>query len=240
MKKVFVLSIGLLFFASCERDIVVSENEGINLDQSSSARGADKVDVCHKGGVISVSINALGTHQAHGDAVDMDGDGYFNIENNCSEVDCDDESFSENNSCGPAEIGALRAGGIVFWVAPDNTHGLVCALADAPERLNWNDAVSYSNAYANGGTGANSDWYLPSEDELQLMYANLERFECTTNTPGGTDPDLCGTRIGDFVANTYWSSTESGFFVRAQSFDNGAQGDNFKSDLRYVRAVKAF
>ncbi len=55
-----------------------------------TARKSGKIDVCHKGNIINVSVNALGGHQGHGDAVDMDGDGYFDIENDCSEVDCDD------------------------------------------------------------------------------------------------------------------------------------------------------
>jgi hypothetical protein len=95
MKKVVLLSIGLLLIASCEQDIIVPKNEGINVDQSSLTRG-NKIDVCHNGIIINVSVNALGGHQGHGDAVDMDGDGYFDIENNCSETDCNDTNAEVN------------------------------------------------------------------------------------------------------------------------------------------------
>jgi hypothetical protein len=95
MKKVFALSIGLLLLASCEQDTTVSETEGVNVDQSSLTRG-NKVDVCHKGRIINVSVNALGGHQGHGDAIDMDGDGYFDIENDCSDIDCDDTNAAVN------------------------------------------------------------------------------------------------------------------------------------------------
>ncbi len=90
MKKVFALCIGLLLFTACEQDTIVPEIEEINVDQTTLARKAAKVDVCHKGKIINVSANALPAHQGHGDAVDMDGDGYFDIENPCSEVDLDD------------------------------------------------------------------------------------------------------------------------------------------------------
>ena len=93
MKKVFALCIGVLLFASCEQDTIVPEIEEINVDQTTFARQGAKVDVCHKGEIINVSVSSLSAHQGHGDAVDMDGDGYFDIENDCSEVDCDDYSF---------------------------------------------------------------------------------------------------------------------------------------------------
>lgn len=59
-----------------------------------------KANVCHNGNIINISTAAISAHQAHGDAVDMDGDGY-NIENDCSPVDCDDTTYSEDNTCGP-------------------------------------------------------------------------------------------------------------------------------------------
>jgi hypothetical protein len=142
----------------------------------------------------------------------------------------------------PAIVGDFRAGGIVFWVDPtDNTHGLVCALEDAPTSLNWVDAISYSNGYTNSdtGTGVYSNWYLPSKDELQLMYANLQRFGCTTNTPGGIDSGLCETRKGDFLSYL-WSSTEGDGIAWVQIFIDGSQINVNKSSTVIVRAVRAF
>ncbi len=55
-----------------------------------------KIKVCHKGRVISTSIEAVRAHGAHGDAIDMDGDGYFDKQNACSEIDCDDLDPSKN------------------------------------------------------------------------------------------------------------------------------------------------
>jgi hypothetical protein len=108
-----------------------------------------------------------------------------------------------------AAIGDLRDGGIVFWI-DGNGGGKVCALEDEPTTLNWYDAMSLFDSYTNSdtGTGVYNDWYLPNKDELQLMYANLQRFGCSTNTPSATDSGLCETRKGDFSISWYWSSTE--------------------------------
>lgn len=48
------------------------------------------VKVCHKGKIITIDIHAVPAHQGHGDAVDLDGDGYFTGDNACSAPDCDD------------------------------------------------------------------------------------------------------------------------------------------------------
>ncbi len=38
----------------------------------------------------------MSAHQGHGDAVDMDGDGYFDLDSPCSETDCDDTDAMVN------------------------------------------------------------------------------------------------------------------------------------------------
>ena len=81
-------------------------------------------------------------------------------------------------------------------------------------------------------TGLGAGWYLPSIDELGLLYYN--RF--TTNK---------ALRTGGFtlLSSTayYWSSTEDGT-NRAYPFYFG-YGEilyNYKDDTHYVRAVRAF
>jgi hypothetical protein len=148
-----------------------------------------------------------------------------------------------------AAIGDLRDGGIVFWI-DGNGGGKVCALEDILHQptnyteLNWDDAISYSNSYTNSdtGTGVYSNWYLPSKEELQLMYANLQRFECSTETPGGTDDNgFCATRKGNLSNSYYWNSTEiDGNNAWRQSFGNGAQNGNNKTEGNNVRPVRAF
>jgi hypothetical protein len=78
---------------------------------------------------------------------------------------------------------------------------------------------------ANLSLGGYSDWFLPSKDELNLMYENLY---------------LEG--VGGFAdTNYYWSSSEySADLVWDQTFYNGYQSYTNKDDTDRVRAVRAF
>ena len=75
-------------------------------------------------------------------------------------------------------------------------------------------------------SGGQSDWFLPSKDELNLMYTNLR----SASTP-----------LGGFSTGYYWSSSESGGgTARYQQFVVGFQGDFSKNRTGYVRPVRAF
>jgi uncharacterized repeat protein (TIGR02543 family) len=73
--------------------------------------------------------------------------------------------------------------------------------------------------------GGYSDWFLPSKDELNLMYTNLK---------------VAG--VGGFVAHFYWSSSEySAIYAWIQNFNDGGQGNYGKfANSLWVRAVRAF
>jgi hypothetical protein len=65
-----------------------------------------------------------------------------------------------------------------------------------------------------------SDWFLPSKDELNLMYLNIKE---------------------QMVANYHWSSTEyNKRFAWQQHFASGTQYKIYKNINAYVRAVRAF
>jgi hypothetical protein len=68
-----------------------------------------------------------------------------------------------------------------------------------------------------------SDWYLPSRDELSMLYSN-KAF------------------IGGFAAAYYWSSSEfNNDFAWVQIFASGYQDSLYSKDYaNYVRAVRAF
>ncbi|WP_460058166.1 Lcl domain-containing protein [Spirochaeta dissipatitropha] len=76
----------------------------------------------------------------------------------------------------------------------------------------------------NATHGGYEDWFLPSLDELDLMYENLHKED-----------------IGDFVPGDYWSSSEydenQAWF---QIFANGNQHDYSKTYGGSVRAARAF
>jgi hypothetical protein len=75
------------------------------------------------------------------------------------------------------------------------------------------------------------DWYLPSKDELNLMYQNRTTITNTATANGGLG-------FADFF---YWSSTDgSSDFAWRQYFLNGYQDAHGKSFTYYVRAVRSF
>lgn len=82
------------------------------------------------------------------------------------------------------------------------------------------------------------DWYLPSQDELNLLWDNLADSDGDGNNTGPTDPN----NLGGFAVNHYWSSTEGNnfYFAWEQYFSNGGQLPDGKVFTYYVRAVRAF
>ena len=78
--------------------------------------------------------------------------------------------------------------------------------------------------------GGYTDWFLPSKDELNLMYDNI-----------GQGNALELGNVGNFSSSSYWSSTESdNDSAWVQLFDVGYQNDDPKYFPSYVRAVRAF
>jgi hypothetical protein len=72
------------------------------------------------------------------------------------------------------------------------------------------------------GPNSLSDWYLPSQDELNQMYVNI-------------------AAIGGFASGGYWSSSEgTSEVVSFQNFHYGGQNGDFKYTAFYVRPVRAF
>ena len=84
-------------------------------------------------------------------------------------------------------------------------------------------ARTYAAGLAIAAGGAAAEWFLPSKDELNILYMNR-------------------VAIGGFTGNGYWSSTEFGSNnAWAQFFNNGIQNStNSKDRLGYVRLIKAF
>jgi len=84
---------------------------------------------------------------------------------------------------------------------------------------------SYAAQLCNDLTeGGYSDWFLPSKDELNLMYQNLKLFG-----------------VGGFADLGYWSSTEaSETNAWIRFFDIGNEGNFGKFNTSPIRAVRAF
>ena len=74
-----------------------------------------------------------------------------------------------------------------FVVYEKNGHGLVAAITDLG-KLDWNSAKTACDELILNGY---SDWYLPSKEELNALYVNLNKLG-----------------VGGFVGYYYWSSAE--------------------------------
>jgi hypothetical protein len=149
------------------------------------------------------------------------------------------------------KIGERHAGGIIFYL-DGKGGGLVCAESDQSTGAEWGCYETGIGGTKTGiGTGAAntakiiagcseagiaaricnnlvlngySDWFLPSKDELNLMYQNLKQ-----------------NGVGGFAAYFYWSSSEySSNYAWLQSFYDGNQYYNGKGNHLRVRAVRAF
>lgn len=87
----------------------------------------------------------------------------------------------------------------------------------------------------NSTNGVQSDWYLPSIDELSLLWHSRFNVNKSLSAIGGA------TVLP--IAASYWSSTENGFGNAWYfNFDAGSANEfgDWKGSPRYVRAVRAF
>ncbi|MCL1826670.1 MAG: leucine-rich repeat protein [Candidatus Cloacimonetes bacterium] len=145
------------------------------------------------------------------------------------------------------------AGGLVFYDKGSESNGwryLEAAPASSETKKEWGPYKSINGTSTGIGTGKQNtdiivkalgkgyaagfcaelsingfkDWFLPSKDELNLMYQNLHRRS-----------------LGGFDAEWYWSSSEyANFYAWTQYFNSGGQ-NYFSKDYTYrVRAVRAF
>jgi hypothetical protein len=127
----------------------------------------------------------------------------------------------------------IGAGGTAIGTGAQNTIDIVNA--NCSPYTPGNSIAA--NICANLTLGEYSDWFLPSKDELNLMWLNLADSDGNGVNTGPSDPN----NLGGFDYEYYWSSTE--YDVNNawwQNFDNGAQTSNDKNLTYYVRAVRAF
>uniref|UniRef100_UPI004047DDE5 Lcl domain-containing protein n=1 Tax=Algoriphagus sp. TaxID=1872435 RepID=UPI004047DDE5 len=123
-----------------------------------------------------------------------------------------------SNSVTPAlKIGDPYQGGKIFWLDATGQHGLIAAPNDQSAK-GWSAAQLCNDLVL----GDYSDWYLPSNDELNKLYLNR-------------------AAVGNLAGGFYWSSTDASYgFARVQSFTNGSQSSRNKNNSVLVRAVRAF
>lgn len=122
---------------------------------------------------------------------------------------------AQGNRVGAGEMNTML---IMAQQTSDNTSGTFAALV-----------------CANLKRDVYGDWYLPSREELNMMYLNKEAIDATAVANSGSA----------FEDTYYWSSTEfDADFAYFHNFGDGTQDPNFKnfgpSDGIRVRAIRAF
>jgi hypothetical protein len=102
--------------------------------------------------------------------------------------------------------------GMTVCTGRKNTADILATDANAP-------AAKACDDYSNNGK---TDWFLPSHEELNLLYVN-------------------STSVGNMRTSQYWSSYEyDNTSARFQDFSNSQRLIGNKSDERWVRAIRAF
>ncbi|MFZ4724629.1 MAG: FISUMP domain-containing protein [Paludibacter sp.] len=148
-------------------------------------------------------------------------------------------------------IGVNYAGGIIFYIDNTGQHGIVCASIDQNSGVQWyngsNVTVNASGtAIGTGNSNTNqivawqksgtyaakicydlvlntySDWYLPSKDELLLMFNNLAK-----------------NNIGN-LSGSYWSSSEYSSDMAWYIYPFSSGQSMKRSSLNKVRAARSF
>jgi hypothetical protein len=98
-----------------------------------------------------------------------------------------------------------------------NTELIIAALKQAGE-------TGRAAQLCAGSISGFNDWFLPSKDELDLMYKNLKR-----------------RGLGGFSDRWYWSSSQGNSdYARNQYFDGGSQDYHYKIYTYSVRAIRSF
>ena len=150
----------------------------------------------------------------------------------------------------PFLIGQFYGGGIIFYIDSTGLHGLISAISDLSTGAQWGcygtliggtgtavgtgqaNTKAIVNGCSESGIAARlcydlvmngySDWFLPSQDELNLLYQQE-------------------VVVGGFASNYYWSSSEYGKdYVWIQAFMSGNQYYYYKNSTYYVREIRAF
>jgi len=109
---------------------------------------------------------------------------------------------------------------------------LLVALGTSPSPAPYVAARYCNDLDAHGHT----DWYLPAQDELNVLYVNLARDGGADVTPGNS---FGFNRTGSAPEGWYWSSSEGDISsARNQNFSDGSQDSLDTMLVIAVRCVR--
>jgi hypothetical protein len=105
-----------------------------------------------------------------------------------------------------------------------------------------NDTTTAAGAARAYGGGSQSDWYLPTTAELNLLCQWARNVAQSVTTPCTGGALNTGTGLGGgFSSGYYWSSSVyDDYAAWLQYFGAGDQFNDYKSSTFYVRPVRAF
>ena len=151
-------------------------------------------------------------------------------------------------------LGELFNGGIIYYLYKGSDgleHGLIVALTESTPlawqttgtlvNANRTEDGAYNTALMTGSPAATyiatlgAGWYLPSLDELGLLFYNRYSAQKGLRLGGNT------LLQWNSLTAWYWSSSEyDGSYAFRYSFLEGIADQNIKTTACYVRAVRAF
>jgi len=161
-------------------------------------------------------------------------------------------SFTTSNNSSSFTLGQSYGGGTIFYIDSTGQHGLIAANSDQNTFIPWwnggyittgalgtavgtgqlntamiisiQSAGSYAATACSQPNNGYSDWFLPSKDELKLMYINLH-----------------AKGLGNFSGAYYYSSSEyNANEAWVHDFAQNSQFNYFKNNSARVRACRKF
>lgn len=119
-----------------------------------------------------------------------------------------------SNVNGLYDLVGVSAQGTAVGTGLSNTNAIIA------QSGHTTSAAKLCKDYRGGGK---SDWFLPSIDELNLVYENLRKYKNEIYDLSATDPNFFYINTGDGVFRTesYWSSTEGTYYNAQYTNYNG-------------------
>ena len=127
--------------------------------------------------------------------------------------------FTLSFTANAQQVGDIDEGGYIFQINEDGT-GLVADLQDFGP-MSWYDAIDFAT---NATSQGYNDWYLPTIEELYLMYYTIGQG--AVNTGGFTTTTTTGEPL-IYLSSTFTDSTNSS--VKALNFPSS---DYIESNFR--------